>query len=494
MSAFRVLLLLAFAVHMPVYAKPLVKIGPVTTSIHWQPCSNAAFHHWFSDELPPATLQCGYVDAPLSYEGSSPSTKPGVKLALTRLPALGVKKGNVVIIPSGPGLPGINPQIADQGAAWKLRQSYDIIGYDPRGVGQSTPKISCQLTESEETLLPDENDIPGQEQYVQDIVAACIKQTGAAVIQHIGTYEAVEDLETIRRALGEPALTAVAYSYGTKVAALYAERFPQKIRALVLDGVINLNEDDFTRRVNQERGFQQSFLRFADYCEKTASCQLTSEPNRAIQLYHALLSKLHDTPLVTQSGYEISADDVITVTRRLLPWKARWPELANALRKIDTGTADDEVTDLIDENYTPNADDAEAVITCADMAKPDINKQQLRRERQQTNTAASFPNYQPLQEYPLEICDFWPYPGKDKPHLPVASATLPTLLFVAQRYDPVTPYRNALTMAAAFNSPLITREGDGHTLVLTGDNSCVDDAVVDYLLTPQKVRHEKSCQ
>jgi pimeloyl-ACP methyl ester carboxylesterase len=487
MSAFRVLFLLAVAVQLPAYAKPLAK---PSGTIQWQPCDSTAFQHWFSDGPPPAGLQCGYVEAPLSYQNAAQT----VQLALTRLPAVGPKKGSVVIIADGPGLSGINPKIAEQGPAWRLQKSYDIIGYDPRGVGQSTPKISCQLTASEETPSPDENDIPGAEQQARDMVAACIKQTGADVVQHMGTHEAVNDLDAIRRALGEPALTAVAYSYGTKVAELYAERFPKKTRALVLDGVVNLKEDDFTQRINQERGFQQSFLRFADECEKTGSCPLTSEPNGAIQLYHAMLRKLHDTPFVTPSGYEISADDVITLTRNLLPRRERWPELAAALGKIKAGKADDGVADLIDESYSPDADDARTVITCADMATPYADKPSLRRQRQEINTAASFPNYLPLHEYPLETCDFWPYLGHEQPHTPVLSAALPQLLFITQRYDPVTPYRNAREMASSFKSPLITREGDGHTLVLTGVNNCVDDAVVDYLLMPKKPRRDKSCR
>ncbi|HGE6949571.1 TPA: alpha/beta hydrolase, partial [Serratia marcescens] len=87
-----------------------------------------------------------------------------------------------------------------------------------------------------------------------------------------------------------------------------------------------------------------------------------------------------------------------------------------------------------------------------------------------------------------------PYRGKDRPHTPVASAALPPLLFVAQRYDPTTPYRNAQAMAAAFKSPLITRERDGHTLALNGIDSCVDESVVDYLLAPKKPRRDKICR
>ncbi|WON78610.1 alpha/beta hydrolase [Serratia sp. UGAL515B_01] len=494
MSAFRIILLLAVAVQTPANARHLVKTSPVKTTIEWQPCSSTPFRHWFNDVPPPASLQCGYVEAPLNYQKTAKQATHSVRLALTRLPAIGPRKGSVVIIQGGPGRPGINPQLAEKEAALKLQKSYDIIGYDPRGVGQSIPKISCQQTGSEETLLPDENDISGIEQQARNIVDACIKQTGAEVVQHIGTHEAVNDLDTIRQALGERELTAVAYSYGTKVAELYAERFPKKTRALVLDGVVDLSDDYFTQRINQQRGLQQSFTHFSDYCEKNHSCQLSRESNKSVQTYHAMLRKLHSAPFVTQSGYEISSEDVVTLTRNLLPWRERWPELANALRKIDSGTADDQETGLIDENYSPYTDDARMVITCSDTARPNADRQMLRRQSQQINTAASFPNYLLLHEYPLDTCDFWPYPGKDKPHVPVPAAALPPLLFVAQRYDPITPYRNARQMSAAFNSPLITREGDGHTLALTGINRCVDEAVVNYLLMPKKSRHDRSCR
>ncbi|MEX0632197.1 alpha/beta fold hydrolase [Serratia ureilytica] len=112
------------------------------------------------------------------------------------------------------------------------------------------------------------------------------------------------------------------------MAALYAELPSKKTRALVLDGAVDLAEDDFTQRLNQERGFQQSFLRFAAYCGKTDSCQLGGGANQALQRYHALLRKLHEQPFVTAAGYEISADDVLTVTRSLLLWPGAgtsWP-------------------------------------------------------------------------------------------------------------------------------------------------------------------------
>lgn len=493
MSVLRILVLLAAAVHLPTYAKPLLHAAVPQSSMRWQYCQNSEFQHWFMGP-PPLGLRCGYVGVPLIHQVNASHMLPGnngtVRLALTLLPATGVKKGSLVVISGGPGQPGINPQLVGDA---RLRKSYDIIGYDPRGVGQSTPKITCQLAENNETLSNNSNDIPAAELQVRKMINACIKGTGAEILQHMGTDEAVNDLNLIRHALGEPALTAVAYSYGTKVAVLYAERYPKKTRALVLDGVMDLAADNFTQRINQELGYQQSFLRFAAYCGKTGSCPLPADANQAIQVYHALLRKLHDHPFITQAGYEISADDVVTLTRTLLTWPDRWHELAVVLQQINTGIASQQLSDLVDESYSPDAEDALNVITCADVANPG-SEPQLRRQRQEINTTAMYAHYLPLHEYPLEICDLWPYPGKLRPHVPVVSPTLPPLLFVGQRYDPATPYRNAQMMANWFKSPLITRERDGHTLVLKGADHCVDESVVDYLLAPKKPRHDKVCR
>lgn len=199
--------------------------------IRWQSCLNSGFQRWF-DEPPPPGLRCGYLEVPLAYATppahAAQAGEQTVRLALTLLPATGPKKGSVVMISGGPGLPGINPYLGNDGHVARLRKSYDIIGYDPRGVGQSTPKISCQVAEGDETPSPDDNDVAGAENQTRTLIAACIKQTGADVLQHIGTDEAVNDLNAIRHALGEPGLTAVAYSYGTKVAAFMPNVFRRK--------------------------------------------------------------------------------------------------------------------------------------------------------------------------------------------------------------------------------------------------------------------------
>lgn len=471
-------------------------------TIQWQPCNNPAFSHWFKPDAPSELLLCGYVEAPLVYADGGSQAHPGnsrtVRLAVTRLPATGERKGSVVMITGGPGAQGIELPLypGDHKAIAALRQSYDIIGYDPRGVGQSTPKINCTLPKDKQPLPANIVDIAAEEQRAQEKVDACIQHTGLEVLQHISTNEAVNDLDVIRQALGESQLTAVAYSYGTKVAALYAERFPATTRALVLDGVVDLSEDGLSVWLNQGRSFQQTFLRFVEHCNLQGDyCPLGSGPEQATQRYQRLLNQIADQPLVMPSGRKITADDMLESTYIGLLWKEYWPDMMTTLRKIQNGESDKELEASINMLLETYDKDALMAIVCADEAQPasgDIRQQ--RSNRQKIIDAAPFSNFQQRKTTSRNECDLWPFPGKDQPHIPKPDAKLPPLLFIGQRYDAATPYRNAQAMAGWFNSPLITVEGDGHTLVLQDVLRCVDDAVVNYLLSPRQPLQSKTCQ
>ncbi|HDX7773673.1 TPA: alpha/beta fold hydrolase, partial [Escherichia coli] len=197
--------------------------------IEWQSCMTSPYSDWFGKESSSPELLCGYLSVPLKYtdtgEDVSDENIPLVRLAMTKLPAKSKRKGSVIIISGGPGLPGINPYINFDWPVTNLRESWDIIGFDPRGVGQSFPAINCQQSNQERLVNVSEK------QLILQKINACIHNTGAEVIRHIGSHEAVYDIERIRQALGDKQLTAVAYSYGTQIAALYAERFPSSIRS-----------------------------------------------------------------------------------------------------------------------------------------------------------------------------------------------------------------------------------------------------------------------
>ncbi|WP_159565775.1 alpha/beta hydrolase [Budvicia diplopodorum] len=462
-------------------------------SIQWESCLNSKFHSWFNDS-PHPSLRCGYLEVPLRYKNGTSieqqRSDKTVRLALTLLPAKGVRKGSLVAISGGPGIPGINPLLSTDWPVNKLSESWDIVGYDPRGVGQSTPKINCKVPESASAA------VTSQEQEARNMLKACIENTGVEVLKHIGTDEAVSDVDRIRQALGDSRLTAVAYSYGTQVAALYAERFPSTIRAIVMDGVVDLEEtkDGFTWRLNQARGYQKTFERFAVWCAETGSCPLSSDKMLATRQYRNLLNKLHSQPLYGAEDRQISSDDLISLTTSLLLWRSSWPSLATAVRQLSIGIVSKEVIGLLDYSASFGDPDALNAISYTDQSVRELSQIDIRRQQRLIREAFAATNYQPQEVDSLDLCDLWPWKNNVHAKRPADVPNLPQLLFVAQRHDPTTPWHNARAMATLFRSPLLTLEGDGHTLALSGANLCVDKAAVDYLTNPDKKRDDSVCR
>lgn len=457
--------------------------------IQWQNCSGLKFSHWFKT-APSPELQCGHLDVPLKYIHGTSRSEHGfgndVRLALTKLPAKGVSKGTLLVISGGPGSPGIDPWLDTDGSAKKIHESWDIVGYDPRGVNQSEPQINCTIPE----------ELSGSEHYSQNLLNACVKNTGVEVLKHMGTDEAVSDVERIRQAVNDKKLTALAYSYGTQVALLYAERFPDTVRAIVLDGVVDIEEtrNDFIMRLNQARGYQVTFERFAAWCEKTKQCPLSSDKAVATRQYINLLNKLHSAPLSGPDDQQISAYELISLTTTHLLWSSFWPDLATAVRQFSKGIVSKEISKILTENEpSNNSADALNVISCIDASPMELSADGIRYQKQQIREAFPATNFQPQEADPVELCDLWPWKNNFHVRRPISVPPLPQLLFVAQRYDPTTPWQNARNMATKFKGTLITLEGDGHSLALIGDNKCVDKAIVDYLNTPEKRQNDKIC-
>lgn len=480
-----------------------------TKPIDWQSCENSQFNQWFGQQEIPEGMQCGYLEVPLAYDGDA--SHETVRLAATRLPATGNKQGSLLSITGGPGMAGILVPFE----AETLNENFDIIGYDPRGVGQSHPKISCPAKPDNDGEA--EPDTATLEKQNADWVKGCIVNTRLNVMKHLGTDEAVNDVDRFRAALNEERLNIIGFSYGTQVAQMYAERFPDKVQAMVLDGVMDLTDDGYTSDYKQGQSFQRSFERFAAYCEQEQRCQLNKAHGTAI--FHGLLEKVDGLGLNDQKGEDINADNIVHATTNTLYSSEDWPALAKLLRSIDSGKFDYQTLavlektaeqhqgtqprghrrpragdDVNDKNTAEQEGDNLAVISCIDSANPgfDIKKSRLKEQRLQQVSA--FSNYPVRQEQPRNLCDTWPFKGKLQPHTPVVSSELPPLLFVAQLYDPATPYEGAKAMARYFKSPIITVNGDGHTLALTGVNQCVDDVVIDYFINPLKRRGNKRCQ
>lgn len=474
-------------VKAPVQTAAHVTAAHVPKPIEWASCRRPEYRSWFTQKIP-SNLQCASLDVPLSYDAAPSSTdtiaQQRVTLTLTRLPAKQQKQGDLVVLAGGPGESGMNPSVTPSAANAPLLAAYDIIGYAPRGVAPSTPTISCPIAahDSSDSTVS-ENEL---------FVRACIEHTGLDVLKHISTREAVYDLEQIRKALGNEKLTAIGYSYGTKVVASYAEQFPQSVRALVLDGVVDLSEDYFTQRINQEKGFQATFERFAAYCAREGTCFLSADPQTAQTQFHQLLRKLESKPLVVNARTRIGVDEVLSAMGTYLLWDDHWPDLARALQALNRGSARP-FAQLMQQLPNEASNEALGAINCADGAVH-LDKENALAQWRRVDEAATFSDHRPKTEAELfESCHFWPHVGTDQARIPVVAKELPKLLFVAQRHDPTTPYANAVRMAQYFNSPLLTREGDGHTLVFSGISSCVDQEAVAYLLQKDYEAKDRSC-
>ncbi len=478
--------------------------------VRWQSCKAEKFNEWFEQGMDKSRLQCGYVQAPLAYATDNQHALVGnsrtVNLAVTRLPATGKRLGSIVMISGGPGSTGVDMPLllGDSAATAILRKSYDIIGYDPRGVGSSTPTIDCSLNEDSTSHITHVNDVSGEEKDVRERIDACIENMGVETLRYMGTHEAVNDLDVIRRALGEKQLNAISYSYGTKVAAMYAERFPGYTRALVLDGVVNINEDAFTGYFNQALSYQQVFRLFSEYCIQSEECPLSGNHEQTVRALHLIFQRLDKKPLALPSGREINGSEMMDLLSTWVMKGDYWDNLIILLDKLNRGETDKQLEALISDEEDGSTEDAAAndldeatphiVIRCADEALQGGNAQQQRINNQRIVDAASFQNYRGKTSSARNECDLWPFPGKDKAHIPTRAASLPPLLFVSYLHDAATPLQNAQEMARWFNSPLITGEGVGHGLVFVQGNLCVDNAVVDYFLNPQQKRQSQFCR
>ncbi|WP_019204170.1 alpha/beta hydrolase [Tsukamurella sp. 1534] len=441
-------------------------------------------------------LECGRVTVPVDYNDPGEGE---TKLAVARTKATGKRQGSLLMNPGGPGGSGVQQVAAKTTELGNLAvaQSFDLVGWDPRGVGASSPAVKCysdqQRDENRKSTLANDNSPEGivkQEDFNRDLANLCEEKMGKTFLEHVGTADTVRDLDVLRAVLGDEKLTYLGYSYGTFIGAIYAETFPERVRAMVLDGAVDPAEDPIASSVQQMAGFQTVFEDFAKDCASRPDCALGQDPAQATARYHQLVRPLIDKPVRGQGGRMLSYSDATTGTIQAMYAKQLWDPLRRGLANLARGDGAlmQRLADVYlnrDERgrYSPMMD-ANTAINCVDSPAVTDPAEVARKDTEIRKAAPFLDDGRGTGRAAKDACSFWPAAPTLKPH-EVNAVGAPKTVVVSTTHDPATPYENGVNLAKQLNASLISFEGSQHTVSLEG-NPCVDDAVTAYLrdLTP----------
>lgn len=434
--------------------------------------------------------QCATLTVPLDY--AAPAQK-SIELALLRVPADDpeARIGSLVVNPGGPGASGVD--FAAAGSAQfgsVLTENYDIVGFDPRGVGKSAP-LDCATTEELDDLLaydpaPDD---AAERAELDALVAAvgqgCLERSGD-LARHISTKEAARDMDILRAALGEPKLDYLGASYGTLLGATYAEAFPRNVGRFVLDGAVDpsLSNKDLT--LEQARGFETALRAYVADCVDRGGCILGDSVDAGTARVKAFLDGLDGKPLRTSGSRELTEGSAMLGIFLPLYVKSLWPSLTQALTQAinsQNGTAllflSDFYTSRGPSEYKDNSIEALYAVNCLDhddaIATEDVPQYFAEFEEASPTFGRAF-------AFSLSTCAQWPIRSGDRTEALEAKGA-PPIVVIGTTRDPATPLVWAQSLARQLDSGrLITRDGDGHTGFQQG-NDCVDDAVEAWLVS-----------
>ncbi|MER6378619.1 alpha/beta hydrolase [Streptomyces sp. NPDC001250] len=449
----------------------------------------------------PKDLQCGKVTVPLDYARPSAGT---LDLALARYRATGKKQGSVLLNFGGPGGAGIPELAADGRQFMDLTNGYDVVTFDPRGVGRSSP-VSCGEGSDEAAQATDDDAGLTHPQalltQLRKAADECTRHSGP-VLLHIGTVNASRDLDVIRQALGDKKLNYLGFSYGTRLGAVYAAQFPHKVGRFALDGVDTLTEPLSEQGVVGAEGQQTALDDFLDWCATDVACPFGQDRRAAGDQVVRLVHSLDENPVPNDFGGSFSGQDLVGAIGQALYSKRQWPSLERALTSLvqdgDTrgvlnfatgGAAPSGGTrsgngGLVDPQDVPadNLPAALMAINCADDPdRPDaaqITKDLKNLLATYEQASPVFGRYRLTQ---LLMC-YGRAKGTDFIRDRVKDVHSAKMLLVGTRGDPATPYEWTTETAARLGSSAVVLDnrGDGHTGYTS--SKCVHQKADDFLL------------
>lgn len=432
-------------------------------------------------------FECADIMVPLDWDDP---TGESITIGAKRHPADETSMGTILINPGGPGGSGIDfVEYTPFIFGTELLDNFDILGFDPRGVGESSA-VSC-LTDAERDVADAKTytvDDAGLAQMAADAAAfgeACLTNTGA-VLGEVDTQSAARDMDVIRQVVGDEKLNYLGFSYGTQLGATYAGLFPEKVGRMVLDGAIDLRLTPHEQSLQQAVGFENALRAYVTDCLASAGCPLTGTVDDAMAQVKSLFDKILANPLPT-------SDPARPLTQTLafygiaqpLYSQAMWPTLTAALTDALNGdgtallaSADSYNSRNPDGTYADNQGEAFRAINCLD-DRGETDRATMDAEAAEIIAAA--PTMGEFFGYGGLGCESWPFPQVDQ-NFDLSAKGAPPILVIGTTNDPATPYVWAEGLADQLDSGvLVTYDGEGHTAYGTS-NACILNTVDDYFV------------
>ena len=460
---------------------------PVSDSIDWQPCI---------PEFSEGTFECGSLAVPFDYANPAAGT---FTLALTRRlaesPSLRV--GSLLVNPGGPGFGGT--AVAEQ-AEWYLSSSllerFDVVGWDPRGTGDSTPAVDC-IDNYDRYFGIDSppNDAAAKQEMValtQEFVDECVKRNGE-MLKYISTEASARDMDSIRRALGEDRISYFGFSYGSELGAVWVTLFPDTVRAAVFDGASDPNASGFDQAMSQLKGFEQQLNAFFADRAKRPTCAIYNG-GRPAALFDELARDIDANPIPSPDGRTAVTQGVFyTAVVQAMYSNTLWSQLELALAQAARGNGVG-LLRLYDEYYQRQPDgtygnelEAFLAISCLDDPEgatvadvdADVRLFAAAAKRLGENFGYGY------------ACALWPYRVDER--VMVTGRTAGPIVVIGTTGDAATPLSSTRKAAEALEQGvLVVVEADRHTGY--GLNSCVVERVDDYLIDLTVPENETYCK
>jgi pimeloyl-ACP methyl ester carboxylesterase len=459
--------------------QPSTLAGYYAQRLDWQPCNNG--------------FECAQLVVPFDY--ARPDGRR-FTLPVIKLPAADPSRriGELVINPGGPGASGVQYALSARSEfPPALLARFDIVGFDPRGVGGSRPALNCMTGPQLDKFFATDDEPSAAAQLASLIAqsklfAADCQANSADLLPYVGTQNAARDMDVLRAALGEAKLTYLGKSYGTYLGAWYAQLFPRRVRALVLDGAVDPDTPALQADTVQAEGFQVAFGAFASWCLASATCPLGHGGTVAAAeaKLQALITQANAAPLRNQLGDGQVADGAMLLNgvAAALYSRSYWPILQNALADAFSGNGAS-LVELANALYERNPNGTYSTLANAVTAIDCLDKPWPRPlaawQAAATAAAKDAPLFGAALVWGSLSCAYWPVPSYPLPQIRAAGA--PPVLVVGTLRDPATPYRWAQALAGDLSSGvLLGWNGVGHTAYGEG-STCVDTTVNDYLFS-----------